>query len=101
MSSEVFLGKDSKRIVLKGGEKIPTAFVLINTEIGSEADVLKDLKKIEGVEEAKAVYGVYDIIIRVGAATTDRLKEIVTYRVRKLNKVRSTLTMIKVEEKAK
>ena len=75
--------------------------MLINTEIGSEADVLKDLKKIEGVEEAKAVYGVYDIIIRVGAATMDRLKEIVTWKVRRLDKVRSTLTMIKVEEGAK
>ncbi len=77
---------------------MPTAFVLINTEIGSEADVLKDLKKVEGVEEAYAVYGVYDIIARVTANTMDRLKEIVTWRVRRLDKVRSTLTMIVVEE---
>jgi DNA-binding Lrp family transcriptional regulator len=78
---------------------LPTAFVLINTEIGSEADVLKDLKKVEGVEEAYAVYGVYDIIARVKAETMDKLKEIVTWRVRRLDKVRSTLTMIVVEEK--
>jgi len=75
-----------------------TAFVLINTEIGSEADVLKDLKKVEGVDQAFAVYGVYDIIARVKADTMDRLKEIVTWRVRRLDKVRSTLTMIVVEE---
>jgi len=80
---------------------MPKAFVLINTEIGSEADVLKDLKKIEGVEEAFAVYGVYDIIARVGAETMDKLKEIVTWRIRRLDKVRSTLTMIIVEESAK
>jgi DNA-binding Lrp family transcriptional regulator len=77
---------------------MPTAFVLINTEIGSEADVLKDLKKVEGVDEAFAVYGVYDIIARVKADTMDKLKEIVTWRVRRLDKVRSTLTMIVVEE---
>jgi DNA-binding Lrp family transcriptional regulator len=77
---------------------MPTAFVLINTEIGSEADVLKDLKKVEGVEEAYAVYGVYDIIARVTANTMDKLKETVTWRVRRLDKVRSTLTMIVVEE---
>lgn len=77
---------------------MPTAFVLINTEIGSEADVLKDLKKVEGVEEAYAVYGVYDIIARVKANTMDKLKEMVTWRVRRLDKVRSTLTMIVVEE---
>jgi DNA-binding Lrp family transcriptional regulator len=77
---------------------MPTAFVLINTEIGSEAEVLKDLKKVEGVEEAFAVYGVYDIIARVKADTMDKLKETVTWRVRRLDKVRSTLTMIVVEE---
>jgi len=77
---------------------MPTAFVLINTEIGSEADVLKDFKKVEGVDQAFAVYGVYDIIARVKADTMDRLKEIVTWRVRRLDKVRSTLTMIVVEE---
>jgi DNA-binding Lrp family transcriptional regulator len=77
---------------------MPTAFVLINTEIGSEADVLKDLKKVEGVDDAFAVYGVYDIIARVRADTMDKLKETVTWRVRRLDKVRSTLTMIVVEE---
>ena len=81
--------------------QMPTAFVLINTEIGSEADVLKELKKVEGVDEAYAVYGVYDIIARVKADTMDRLKETVTWRVRRLDKVRSTLTMIVVEEARK
>jgi len=80
---------------------MPKAFVLINTEIGSEADVLKDLKKIEGVEEAFTVYGVYDIIARVSAETMDKLKEIVTWRIRRLDKVRSTLTMIIIEESTK
>ena len=78
---------------------MPTAFVLINTEIGSEADVLKELKTVEGVIEASAVYGVYDIVARVTADTMDKLKEIVTWRVRRLDKVRSTLTMIVVEER--
>ncbi len=80
---------------------MPKAFVLINTEIGSESDVLKDLRKIEGVEEAFAVYGVYDIIAKVGAESMDKLKEIVTWRIRRLDKVRSTLTMIIVEETSK
>ena len=82
-----------------GSYLMPTAFVLINTEIGSENDVLKELKKVEGVDEASAVYGVYDIVARVKADTMDRLKEIVTWRIRRLDKVRSTLTMIVVEEK--
>jgi DNA-binding Lrp family transcriptional regulator len=82
------------------GLVMPTAFVLINTEIGSESDVLKELKKVEGVEEASAVYGVYDIVARVKADTMDKLKEIVTWRIRRLDKVRSTLTMIVVEDRS-
>jgi DNA-binding Lrp family transcriptional regulator len=78
---------------------MPSAIVLVNTEIGFEIDVLKELKKVEGVAEASAVYGVYDIVARVKADTMDKLKEIVTFRIRRLDKVRSTLTMIVIEEK--
>ena len=78
---------------------MPAAIVLINTEVGFEIEVLKEVKKVEGVDEAWAVYGVYDIIARVKADTMDRLKEIMTWRIRRLDKVRSTLTMIIIEEK--
>jgi len=77
---------------------MPIAFVLINAEIGSEGEVLSELKKVEGVEEAYSVYGVYDIIAKVGADSMEKLKDIVTWRIRRLNKVRSTLTMIVIEE---
>ena len=77
---------------------MPIAFVLINAEIGSEEEVLKALKKLEGVQEAYAVYGVYDVIAKVKAETMDTVKDIVTHNVRRLNKVRSTLTMIVIEE---
>jgi len=76
---------------------MPIAFVLINAEIGSEEEVLRSLKEVEGVEEAHAVYGVYDIIAKIRADTMDKLKEVVTWHIRRLNKVRSTLTMIVVE----
>ncbi len=77
---------------------MPSAFVLINTEIGAEGEVLKQLRGIEGVEEAHAVYGVYDIVAKVKAETMDKLKEIVTWNIRRLDKVRSTLTMVVIEE---
>ena len=80
---------------------MPIAFVLINAEIGSESDVLDELKKIEGVEEAYSVYGVYDIIVKVKADSMEKLKDIVAWRIRKLNKVRSTLTMIVIEKMQK
>jgi len=77
---------------------MPLAFVLINTEIGSESEVLGSLRKIDAVVEAYMVYGVYDVVAKVKADTMDKLKEIVTWHVRRLEKVRSTLTMIVIEE---
>ena len=77
---------------------MPTAFVLVNTEIGSESEVLTALKKVDGVQEANTVYGVYDIVAKIGAGSMDKLKEIVTWHIRRLDKVRSTLTMIVIEE---
>ncbi|MEM2850405.1 MAG: Lrp/AsnC ligand binding domain-containing protein [Candidatus Bathyarchaeia archaeon] len=76
---------------------MPIAFVLINAEIGAEDDVLNELKKLKNVKEAYVVYGVYDIIAKVEAESMDKLKEVVTWHVRRLDKVRSTLTMIVVE----
>ena len=77
---------------------MPRAFVLINVESGSEDEVLKELKKIEGVEEAYFSYGVYDLITKIKADTMENLKDMVTRRIRALNKVRSTLTLIMMEE---
>ena len=59
----------------------PVAFVLINTEIGCEEEILKELKKIPNVKEAYAVYGVYDIVARVEGATMDELKEVISWRI--------------------
>jgi len=73
------------------------AFVLINSEIGGEDEILEELKKVENVKEAHIVYGVYDIVAKVEAETMDKLKNVITWKVRRLDKVRSTLTMIVVE----
>ncbi|MFZ8823874.1 MAG: Lrp/AsnC family transcriptional regulator [Desulfurococcales archaeon] len=75
------------------------AFVLINTEVGGEDEVLKALIGVEGVEEAYIVYGIYDVVAKVRAPDIESLKTIVTTNIRKLPKVKSTLTMIVVEGK--
>lgn len=71
-----------------------SAYILINVETGSEVEVLEALRKIENVREAHGVYGVYDLIARVEAESMERLKEIITWKIRRLDKVRSTLTMM-------
>ncbi len=80
---------------------MPEAIVLINTDIGSEEEVLNLLSNIEGVSEAYVVYGVYDLVIKINAPTTEELKDIISNRIRKISKVRSTLTMIVVEGKVR
>jgi len=80
---------------------MPKAYVLVNTELGSEDAVAKVLKKIEGVDEAYVAYGVYDVIAKIQAESMDKLKALITYSIRRIDKVRSTLTMLIVEEEAK
>jgi DNA-binding Lrp family transcriptional regulator len=78
--------------------EMPRAFVLINVESGSEDEVLTELRTIEGVEESYFSYGVYDIITKIRAETMEKLKDMVSRRIRTLTKVRSTLTLIMMEE---
>jgi DNA-binding Lrp family transcriptional regulator len=75
-----------------------TAFVLISTRTGSETDVLKKVRGINGVEEAFVVYGVYDIVAKLKANTMGELKEIVLQCIRKRSSITSTLTLIVAEE---
>lgn len=73
------------------------AYVLINVELGKEKDILNQLRSIENVKEVNAIYGVYDIIAKVEADSMEKLKEIVTYKIRRLADIRSTLTMTVAE----
>ena len=77
---------------------MPRAFVLINVESGAEQEVVNELKGIEGVEEAYFSYGVYDIITKIKADSMENLKDLVTRKVRTISRVRSTLTLIMMEE---
>ena len=73
-----------------------TAYVLLNTDLGAETEVMNDMKMIVEIKEAHMVYGVYDIIARIEADTMEDLKNIISWKVRRINRVRSTLTMITV-----
>lgn len=75
---------------------MPLAFVLINVEPGFEDKVLTEARKIKGVDEAHRVYGIYDQILKVKADTTEELKDVVTWRIRRLDHIKSTLTLMVV-----
>jgi len=75
---------------------VAKAYVLISADSGSETDVMKGLKKINTVKEAHLVYGAYDIIARIEEDTMADLKDSISWKVRRLDGVRSTLTMIAI-----
>ncbi len=75
-----------------------TAYILLNTEIGAEKQVLLALKKIKGVVEAHKLWGVYDIIAHVKASTMDELIAIITKQIEKISKINSKLTMVITEK---
>ncbi len=72
-------------------------YVLLIVEPGSEEKVLNEVRKVPNVKECYRVYGVYDMIAKVEADSMDALKEIVTWKIRRLDGVRSTLTAIVIE----
>jgi DNA-binding Lrp family transcriptional regulator len=71
-----------------------SAVVLVNTEFQSQERVIETLRKLEGVEEAHALYGVYDLFIKIKANSIDRIKEIITYHIRKVAGVTNSLTLM-------
>jgi len=72
-------------------------YVLLNVEPGSEEKVLGEVRKVANVKECHRVYGVYDMVAKVESSSMDSLKELVTWKIRRLEGVRSTLTAIVIE----
>ena len=73
------------------------AYVLINCELGSEELVISELKSIEGVAEVNGTFGAYDILAKVESSQVEALREIITWKIRKIPKIRSTLTLMGIE----
>ena len=69
------------------------AFVLINCDLGYEVEILDQLRDMDSVVEAHGTFGAYDIIAEVAAESHELLRETITWQIRKLNRIRSTLTL--------
>ncbi|NND85895.1 MAG: Lrp/AsnC family transcriptional regulator [Nitrosopumilus sp.] len=81
---------------------MPTAYVLLNSDLGSDESIINEVKQIlseEKIEyEVQGVYGVYDIVLKLSSDDAEKLRSIITNKVRKISKVQSTLTMMVIEE---
>lgn len=83
---------------------MPTTYILLNSDLGSEVEIIKKIKEILDKEgksvqyEVQGVYGVYDIVVKISSDSMDHLRNIITNKIRKIDKVYSTLTMMVIEE---
>ncbi len=74
------------------------AYVLISCDLGTEETVIEDLKHIDSVKEAQGTFGAYDIIVKVENQKRDKIKETIIWNIRKLEHVRSTLSLMTIPE---
>ncbi len=85
---------------------MPTAYVLLNSDLGSDETIISKVKEIldneAGVKyEVQGVYGVYDIVLKVSSDNAENLRSVITHKIRKIDKVQSTLTMMVIQEQEK
>ncbi len=84
---------------------VPTAYVLLNSDLGSDESIIEDIKRILATEdldyEVQGVYGVYDIVLKLSSKDAEKLRSVITNKVRKIGKIQSTLTMMVIEEQEK
>ncbi len=81
---------------------MPTAYVLLNSDLGSDESIIDEVKQILATEditsEVQGVYGVYDIVLKLSSDDAEKLRAIITNKIRKISKVQSTLTMMVIDE---
>jgi DNA-binding Lrp family transcriptional regulator len=76
---------------------MPTAYILINYEIGTEDRILNRLKNLPGVVEVSELNGIYDIIVKISSENLDNIKETIIKHIRTIKAIRSTMTLIVTE----
>lgn len=72
------------------------AYVLINTDTDVEEEFIQEVTKMEGVIEVASVYGRYDFVVIIESDTMEKVKDIITWKIRRIRSVKSTITLIGV-----
>ena len=73
------------------------AYILINCELGSEEHIIQQLNNLDGVVEVHGTFGAYDILAKIESSTVEVLRETITWKIRKIDQIRSTLTLMGIE----
>ena len=75
-----------------------TAFVLINCEFNSEKNIMQQLKSIDNVKEVYGTFGAYDILVKIESDNVEKIRDTITQKIRKVEKISSTLTLMVIED---
>ncbi len=70
-----------------------TVYVLIQCDMGRETEIISQLASIPEVREVRGTYGIYDIFCKVQADSREALDSVITNRVRRIARMRSTITL--------
>ena len=71
------------------------AYVMLNCDLGAEEGIIEKLKELEQVKDVFETIGTHDMLVKLQAENFEKIREIVSWNIRKLDKVRSTATLIK------
>jgi DNA-binding Lrp family transcriptional regulator len=71
-----------------------SAVILVNTDLDAQDNVLENLKLVDGVEEAHALYGVYDFYVKINASSIEDVKNITRFQIKQVSGVTSSLTLL-------
>ncbi len=78
-------------------ESVTIAYVLIKSDLGAEENVKEQLEKLEQVQRVERTFGDYDMVVKMESEHIEKIRETITWNIKKLDKIRSTLTLVKKE----
>ena len=71
------------------------AYVLLKTDLGSEENVVEELKKLEQIKRVERTFGDYDMVVKIEAEHVEKIREIIAWNIQKMKNVRATRTLVK------
>ena len=77
------------------------AYVLMTCELGAEESVISKLQSIEGVKEVHGIFGAYDILAKIESDRVEDLRETIAWKIRKIDSISSTLTLLGITSQRK
>ena len=69
------------------------AYILVQCDLGAEVQIINEIMKIPEIKEVRGTYGIYDVFCKVQSNNKVELDQIITNKIRKIQKIRSTITL--------